>query len=545
MKAGVPARAQRDRWIRGGVEAFACLLLTSCNLDNPGVNAPAGRLAYPIALAFGRPVADGDDPARSGRRNVLYVANSNFDLSYNSGSLHAYDLEKIDDAIAEQGCEGLGVADSGTSDAGPFDMDAGLGDASAGDPDFGDAGLGDAGLAIDRYEPPPGYGRAATHGTPRGVLCDGRDPEGHDRCCFSDNAAYLVPGGELKIDSYTSAMAIDPSYSRLYLAVRSSNSLLYVDTDEAGKLDCGSSGRCERAASKRDEDKDPDANFVRQPTSLVVAKLSELAQPTLLEQLKSRGVAFEDQTFIALTHELGSVSLLLDEGASDNGASGPVLHHALPDADLRTTTIALDPTAKTLLTGAARAGNSNAPSATLRQVSLAYDFQNGRYLLNRVGGLNLGQLPAAGDIRDIELQDPGTQRLSALMRGSVQAVLFVERDETRPGNVRILSAERVGAGPSKMTRAVLGGRNILFVSCFDARTIFVFDEERRELVNVVRGLSGPFDMLVDPVRQRLYVADFASSVLRVVDVKGIADRTQTPPRIIATLGTPRFGGQLE
>jgi hypothetical protein len=60
----------------------------------------------------------------------------------------------------------------------------------------------------------------------------------------------------------------------------------------------------------------------------------------------------------------------------------------------------------------------------------------------------------------------------------------------------------------------------------------------------VRGLAGPFEMVVDEARQLIYVADFGASVIRVVDAHGVGDRSQPPPRIVATLGERYYGGGL-
>ena len=56
--------------------------------DNPGRPAPAATLNFPIAMAL-TPAPLGSAPGH------LLVANSNFTLRYNHGSLQAYDLEAI------------------------------------------------------------------------------------------------------------------------------------------------------------------------------------------------------------------------------------------------------------------------------------------------------------------------------------------------------------------------------------------------------------------------------------------------------------------
>lgn len=64
-----------------------------CDLDNGGVDPVPGTLNFPVAIAV--------TPDTAGRQFLL-VANSNFDLRYNSGSLQSFDLAGMRAAIA--GC---------------------------------------------------------------------------------------------------------------------------------------------------------------------------------------------------------------------------------------------------------------------------------------------------------------------------------------------------------------------------------------------------------------------------------------------------------
>lgn len=68
--------------------------LGACNIDNQGRTPPAREIYYPITAVLS-PAAPGDEPP------FLYVANSNFDLRYNAGSLQSFDLDAIADAIPD------------------------------------------------------------------------------------------------------------------------------------------------------------------------------------------------------------------------------------------------------------------------------------------------------------------------------------------------------------------------------------------------------------------------------------------------------------
>jgi hypothetical protein len=63
---------------------------------------------------------------------------------------------------------------------------------------------------------------------------------------------------------------------------------------------------------------------------------------------------------------------------------------------------------------------------------------------------------------------------------------------------------------------------------------------------VVPNLSGPHALVLDDARERVYVADFRSSVVRVVDLSPLADHaSEEPVRVIASLGRPRVIQELQ
>jgi len=559
-KRQTPARAHRAARLRCAI--LAAWSVCACNLDNPGTSPPPGALSYPIALALGK-------ESNGKASKLLYVANSNFDLRYNAGSIQAYDLDKIAKAIAAavdgRGCDSVGVTVS-VPDGGVFEpadsgalpsLDAGqLGDASMGP---ADAAMSDAGASVDAAAPQPGttyldeadslpsdYEIASEYGTLRGTLCDGRDPDGSEACCLEDNMEYLV--SEVLIDSYAAGIAYAelatapavegmetaPPPQRLYVAQRGRDRLLYIDTDESGALNCGADkGRCTRGPDDGDPDLDPDADFAAQPKDLTVGKLADLAQMSV----------DGDPTFIATVHEGGQVGLSIDEGDE----AGPKLHSVIGGAARLATSVTFNPAERALYL-------SSAASPSIDRYATLFDTENKRWVLYPSVPLQTTvdlrgaatELAGADDIRDVLVDDRDPKRLFVLMRGvGVNSVLLMERDPELADGMRVTSATRVGEGPSKLAHAALGDRRLLFVSCFDARAIFVVDESNGELVSVIRGLSGPFDLVVDTARNRLYVADFRANVLRVVDVRGLVDASKPPPRIVATIGKVRFGGKLE
>lgn len=76
--------------MRNPLLALTCLAWLSggCNVQNEGIDPPADELIFPVGLAM--------DPG--GR--YLYVANANFDLKYNGGTVVAIDLQAVENAHA-------------------------------------------------------------------------------------------------------------------------------------------------------------------------------------------------------------------------------------------------------------------------------------------------------------------------------------------------------------------------------------------------------------------------------------------------------------
>ena len=129
MRAAVP---------RAGIATSAAVLAVACGLGDAGDPAPKGGLYFPTALALS---ADGSDS--DAKPDYLFVANSNFDLRYTSGSVQAIDLAAVDVAITS--CD-RGVADCAKG----RDMcRAACSPSDAGTPE-GDAGADAGGPSCDR-----------------------------------------------------------------------------------------------------------------------------------------------------------------------------------------------------------------------------------------------------------------------------------------------------------------------------------------------------------------------------------------------------------
>jgi DNA-binding beta-propeller fold protein YncE len=69
--------------VGSGLAGACALVLASCYSTGDGIAPPRDAFYYPVGLAV------------SAGGNVLYVANADFDLQYNGGTLQSYDLNLI------------------------------------------------------------------------------------------------------------------------------------------------------------------------------------------------------------------------------------------------------------------------------------------------------------------------------------------------------------------------------------------------------------------------------------------------------------------
>jgi hypothetical protein len=105
----------------------------------------------------------------------------------------------------------------------------------------------------------------------------------------------------------------------------------------------------------------------------------------------------------------------------------------------------------------------------------------------------------------------------------------------------------IGDGPLRLAHGKIGARDLLAVACFDAKQLYLVDAVRSTIAAVIHNLNGPFDLAIDSQRMRLYLADFRSSSVLVVDLSALAEmsdqRTDAP--IIGQLGIPKVVQELQ
>ncbi len=430
-----------------------CAALSGC--ANEGSPPPVGRIYFPTALSIS---PDG---------NHLFVANSNFDLKYNRGSLQSYDLARLDEVLLEH--------------------------------------------------------------------CGARTREERDRCGVipeEDPRADLTGAIDLRrvsglltseviIGSYANGMGVSPlgvDGARIYMPVRSDANLTFVDVDADGCLSCGAAvSACNLNEGPRHEctdafrSGDDESATVRgielpaDPVAVTVGPVADL-------------VSFDAPgSYVLMAHRGGRVSLFLDGLMGDSVV--PRLVHTLEGLPTELVTLTVDPRTHT-------AWIPNAIEPVVSRVGVAIDDDLGaldRSFLYDAGSLRLSGIDTGGagfgDTRAVRFDPrPDVDQAYVLSRRP-RALLTVNIEESF-GTTEIVEIVEVGNGPSRLQVEYFpdADRTLAFISCFDSRDLYVVDVDAARLVGIVRGLGGPFELAVDAVRFRLYVADFAQSVVRVLDL---------------------------
>jgi len=442
--------------MRAPAPAFLFILgLSACT--NAGQPPPVGRLNFPIAIGLS---PSGDQ---------LYVVSSNFDLRYNGGVVQSYDVGVMN-RLLDESCGARPLAERDEC----------------------------------------------------GVI-----PTQDEREDLTDDITR-VEGlllSEVVIGSYADGLAIAENAdgsSRLYLPVRSDANLTYIDARADGVLCCTfDSALCqgapgELAAHRHDCDEAhrrgvDDAATVRgislpaDPVGLHVGELSQLVEG-----------AEEDASYVLMAHRGGRVSLFLDRPVA--GDSRPELIHSAGGFPDELVDLTVDP-----LTGTAWIPSALAPEVA--RAGIAVDpLDNARSYVFDAGGAALTGIDTGstttGDTRVLRFDPRPDVRRAYVLSRRPRALITVDVDDS-VGTLDFTGLVPVGFGPSRLEIARFeshDGRTLAFVSCFDSRDLYVIDVDLQMLVGVVRGQGGPFELVVDTVRDRVYVLDFRSSVIRVIDL---------------------------
>ncbi len=516
--------------------ALATCASLSCYKPDDGREPPLDRIYFPTGLALS---PDGDR---------LYVANSDWDLQFNAGSVQAYDAARLRELLPR--------ACNGDADCGAGELcDVAPGERTSGTRWCVDASAPDVcrGLGVQSAGQ-----RALQPG-----LCgpvDNRNPE-----------LLLASVG---IGAFATDLIYRPSPAgggRLLVPVRSDATLHWIDVPagtlpgSGAELDCGQgSGRDCDENHRRGDDRDE-----RTPDGVELP-----IEPFAV-------AASADGQAIVVSHQTeGQISLFINDW-QDPGA-GPQLSYVLDGLGGRP--LHVSPVPVPALAQLDRAPDGpralnyqpgfwvtfrGASAIPLLRYFDAIDSPSGQPFLSIVG-LDRLFTTITADVRGMASDDSERRACEAAcgsgdsaclaecarvpvrvylsnrsIEGEPGSLLIGSTTSTRiadPANDRLQISDLVAVdeGPS---RVVLGQildrdgqpRRRVFVTSFDANTLSIYDPEARVIEARVPTGRGPTAVVVDDARALAYVAHFTDSYVGVVDLDA---RRSSFGTLILTLGYP-------
>ncbi len=520
---------------RGGATLTACvaplLCLLACFPTSDGLEPPLDRLYFPVGVAL------------SAGGNQLYVASSNFDLQYNSGSLLVLDAKAIrahlptpcrsdDDCSSGRRCDDGAQGDSAATFLCVDDQGSPCGD------------LGVQSLA-DRFFA-PGPCQALPLRESELVL------DGARIAPFATDLAYsLLPGGE---------------GARVYVSVRGDATLHWADVrddinDVGPDLDCGQdnrSRRCDENHRRGNQDDEETPRGERMPT-----------EPSWL------GVS-SDGEVILVPHQInGSISVFT------HTARGPRLRDVLTGLGPNPMAAAAVPPPRLLTYGGEQPAQRflvsfrEAGTAQTRVELFEYQHEPAAgypHLVRR--GSELATISNPGqDARGIAVDASVRQRCEAECDSQCEQeaeacesclsrcaavpldVYIANRSpaslligKTRPNVSAQLTddipdislVEPLRGGPSRVVVGDVIGtdgspQSRVFVLAFDTRGLYIYDPHFGRIEARLTTGRGPQGVAIDSARGLGYIVHFTDSFISVVDLDR---RHATYGQVLLNVGTP-------
>ncbi|HMJ11999.1 MAG TPA: hypothetical protein VK524_11330 [Polyangiaceae bacterium] len=524
----------------------AALVSTSCFSPSDGVEPPLSRIYYPVGLALNVP----DTRWRPLTRNPthLYVANSNFDLQFNGGTLQSYDLTRVRGRICNSDADCSGKCGNATSCV----------CASAADP-----------LA------PPWCVSAAPCGD-FGTKRSAQLKNVPGTCGFIDPVNPQDGGESLVVDSVEiGAFATDLIYrerpgapageGRLFAPVRGDATLHWLDVNPDGVLECGQNGNgqeCDDFHRSGDDPEEENTRGQRLPT-----------EPYGID-------ATEDGESILVTHQTeGKVSLFKHGLANDASefSGAPRLEFVQEGLPSRPIGIVAVPRPR-----AADANYEQAFLVTYRnasqvdQLRLTNEFGTvspPRSFLYPSGAARIAVNSLGYDSRGIALdtservaceagcgenvtclQGCATKQLGVYIANRTPETLLIGKTNTvqnqaASSDLPVFSDSMdLSVGPSRVVVGqIIDAQGKLatrvFVVCFDSRLIFGYDPASGRIDTRIFTGRGPHSLVIDADREHTapeyalgYVGHFTDSYIGVIDLD---QRRRSYGTIVMNLGRPQ------
>lgn len=535
--------------------------LSGCYSAGDGIEPPHGRAYFPVGLAITQGAAH------------LVVANSDFDLQYNAGTLSVLDLDRVR-AFVPKPCEDdAGCSAEERCDREPTSENGGV----------------PAWVCVDSDGPEAGK--------PCGLVAERRvqDQLVYPGRCESIDWVRPPEGEALLTDSVEiGAFCTDVVYrgrgptqpagpaGRLFVPVRGDATLHWVDVDGEGQLDCGQAfnrGACDdhhRAGNDPEEENTRDLRLDAEPFAVDATPDGE-------------AVLVSNQT-------TGRVSLFVNDWSS----RGPRLEFVVTNLPSRPVGVAALPPPALSLAGSLDYApgflvtfRNAAQVRLIRYYSDSVSEPERPYATNTgVVGVTINSLgtdsrgiavdaterrAAESECADRQGLDPGCAGdpscvgalsdedrrlylgclsqaaavpLSVFVANRTPASLLV--GHTIPAVNAISSTELpafqesvpLTLGPSRVvTGEVIVGEDAsgapvyeprVFAVCFDSRRVFIFDPIRVRVEAEIATGRGPHALAVDREHGLLYVAHFTDSYIGVVSIDRRFPRTYA--RTLASIG---------
>ncbi|HKP64114.1 MAG TPA: hypothetical protein VJV78_45575 [Polyangiales bacterium] len=360
-----------------------------------------------------------------------------------------------------------------------------------------------------------------------------------------------VLADEVLVPSLASYVAPSSGFTRLYIATRTDTNITFVDVreDQDNVLSC------------KDKDRRCDDSFMRYRDPLADERSLELPREAV-SIVAGRGEEWFQNAdppvsgeFILVAHREGQVSLLRDDLGKADLQLQDVLTLKQGSQPLEEPTgITYDPTTHLgYVSVFARTTADIGDVKVLGRVGLASGGPEGypAYLYDAdplvLEGVSIGR-----DTRAI-IPSPTVPGEALVISQRPNSLLWVDIASAQDGSgvptqAVVRRTTTVGRGPTRVITGKLEDRTLAIVSCFDAREIYILDAVTSEVLSIVHNFSGPFELALDSARKRLYVADFRSSVIRVLDLTPIlegASESVPTAGIVATLGHPQQVQELQ
>lgn len=325
---------------------------------------------------------------------------------------------------------------------------------------------------------------------------------------FRIHAVQGVLASEALIGSYAEGIAVAPDGLTVYIPNRSDEDLTRVTLGESGVLSCGAT----------DARNTCDDTFRESDTALAQTRGLELPNEPLdvhVGPMTDFGSSLPGH-YLVVAHRYGGASLF----HATDGATAPQLLDVLSLGAATVPTLTFDPFNRRFL---APSGNG---SILLRFAATFSSFTSSPTdaHLERTVSLSLVGFDTgtqAPSLRQVLVDPSGSGRL--FITALRPTALIVARPTVGSNQLTVEAVLPLGGQPARSAFATIGGRPLLFVSCYTSRELYVFDTDALRLVSVVRGFNGPFETEVDVARGRLYVTDFRVSVVRVLDTQPLED----------------------